>query len=80
MVSPPHSKMGVLDDDHDDEEDEDEEKKEEWKGLDENIRDDVDIASERISNASTKKTLRDIARKLWLAVEVGDKLGALKIL
>jgi hypothetical protein len=36
--------------------------------------------SERASNASSKKNLRDIARKLWLAVEVGDKLGALKIL
>jgi hypothetical protein len=29
---------------------------------------------------SQKKTLKEIARKLWLAVEVGDKLGSLKIL
>jgi hypothetical protein len=29
---------------------------------------------------SQKKNLKEIARKLWLAVEVGDKLGSLKIL
>jgi len=29
---------------------------------------------------SHKKNLKEIARKLWLAVEVGDKLGSLKIL
>ena len=27
-----------------------------------------------------KKNLKDIARKLWLSVEVGDKLATLKIL
>ena len=27
-----------------------------------------------------KKNLRDVARTLWLAVEVGDKRGVLKIL
>lgn len=80
MVSPPSSKMGVLDDDHEDEEEE-EEKKDFNPNEDENVRDEEhDNASERASNASTKRNLRDIARKLWLAVEVGDKLGALKIL
>jgi hypothetical protein len=33
-----------------------------------------------MSDASSKKGLRDIARKLWLAVELGDKLATLKIL
>jgi hypothetical protein len=36
-------------------------------------------SSVRCSDAS-KKNLKDIARKLWLAVEVGDKLATLKIL
>ena len=28
----------------------------------------------------SKKSLKDVARKLWLSVEVGDKLATLKIL
>jgi CRISPR/Cas system-associated protein Cas5 (RAMP superfamily) len=80
------SKMD-LDDQDEDEEDEDE-NQEEWKQDyhnpdDENVKDyeqanHQDIS--RMSDASSKKSLRDIARKLWLAVELGDKLATLKIL
>lgn len=71
----PQGRVGELDDDQ--EEEEEERKSEGWKGEDENVKDED---SERISNASTKRNIRDVARKLWLAVEVGDKLGVLKIL
>lgn len=33
-----------------------------------------------VQNDTQKKSLKEIARKLWLAVEVGDKLGSLQIL
>ena len=70
--------MGELDDDPDEDV---ENKHDEWQGEDENVKEeDLDNASERISNASNKRNIRDVARKLWLAVEVGDKLGVLKIL
>lgn len=70
--------MGELDDDPDEDE---ENKHDEWQGEDENVKEeDLDNASERISNASNKRNIRDVARKLWLAVEVGDRLGVLKIL
>ena len=76
--------MGQLDDhEEDDDEDEEEETKDQWKSQqpakDENIREDEQDNS-RVSNASSKKNLRDLARKLWLAVEVGDKLGSVQIL
>ena len=69
--------MGELDDEQDEEEEE--RKSEGGKVEDENVKDE-DNTSERISNASSKRNIRDVARKLWLAVEVGDKLGVLKIL
>lgn len=76
--------MGVLDDGDEEDEDEEESKREDWKqegNEDENIKEeDHESVSERVSNASSKKNLRDLARKLWLAVEVGDKLATLKIL
>ena len=34
----------------------------------------------RASTISSKKNLKEIARKLWVAVEVGDKIGTLQIL
>ncbi len=53
----------------------------------ENVRDEEDGIPEDNYNQqkvresdSQKKNLKEIARKLWLAVEVGDKLGSLKIL
>ena len=75
-------------DDQDDDEDEEDEDKEEWKQDyhnpdDENVRDYEQLNHQdisRMSDASSKKNLRDIARKLWLAVEIGDKLATLKIL
>lgn len=76
--------MGVLDDD--DNEDEEEQKDDngtfgENTNDDENVKDEEDLnQSTRASDASSKKNLRDVARKLWLAVEVGDKLATLKIL
>ena len=55
---------------------------EESKDHDENVRDDDQIGNISRSSATSnqKKTLRDAARKLWLAVEVGDKVGVMKIL
>lgn len=65
---------------------------EEWKNSqefsEENVREDDEVAEDdnqyaanRIRESdSQKKNLKEIARKLWLAVEVGDKLGSLKIL
>ncbi len=36
---------------------------------------------QRVAQSETqKKSLKEIARKLWLAVEVGDKIGSLQIL
>ncbi len=49
----------------------------------ENVREDDDNNADDYKNResdSQKKNLKEIARKLWLAVEVGDKLGSLKIL
>ncbi len=49
----------------------------------ENVREDDDNNGDDYKNResdSQKKNLKEIARKLWLAVEVGDKLGSLKIL
>lgn len=74
--------------DDQDEDDEDSDDKEEWKQDyhnpdDENVKDYEQLNHQdisRMSDASSKKSLRDIARKLWLAVEIGDKLATLKIL
>lgn len=88
VVSPAQTKMGELDDDDDHEDDDGDEDAditdqsaqhkglEESKDHDENVRDDDHMDNSRASNAS-KKNLRDVARKLWLAVEVGDKMGVL---
>lgn len=60
-----------------------------WKVADnseENVREDEDAevdhhaasqANRVRQSDSQKKNLKEIARKLWLAVEVGDKLGSL---
>ncbi len=60
---------------------------EEWKHShefsEENVREDEDVEEHQFrirESDSQKKNLKEIARKLWLAVEVGDKLGSLKIL
>lgn len=48
---------------------------------DENVKDDDGEAlSHRTSNASQQRSLKEMARKLWLAVEVGDRLSVMKIL
>jgi hypothetical protein len=47
---------------------------------DENGADDYNHNKVVRESDSQKKNLKEIARKLWLAVEVGDKLGSLKIL
>jgi len=49
---------------------------------DENVREDEEEArgGGGVQNDTQKKSLKEIARKLWLAVEVGDKLGSLQIL
>ena len=60
---------------------------------DENVREDEDIGDighEHVGGGGhvhrshqqvdSKKNLKEIARKLWLAVEVGDKVGSLQIL
>jgi hypothetical protein len=72
--------------DIDDQEDDDDEeifgKGEENKEEDpENANDDDRSSSEmaRASNAS-QRGIKDLARKLWLAVEVGDKMSTLMIL
>ena len=33
-----------------------------------------------MTESFVRKNIREIARKLWIAVEVGDKLGILKVL
>jgi hypothetical protein len=55
---------------------------------DENVREDEEqyegseqTPVQRVAqNDTQKKSLKEIARKLWLAVEVGDKIGSLQIL
>lgn len=85
MNKPLPTKMDIDDDDLEEEEEIDLIKKEESKKGDlqeENVCDEdmEPVNSSRISQISHKKNLKDEARKLWLAVEVGDRLAALKIL
>jgi ankyrin repeat protein len=42
--------------------------------------DDHEADALHASTLSSKRALKEMARKLWLAVEVGDKLATLKIL
>ena len=86
MIKPTfnNNKMGIDDaeDDEDDPLSDENEEKKQGHDEDENVRDDDNesVGDTRASNASQKKNLKEVARKLWLAVEVGDKLATLKIL
>ena len=70
-----------IDDQGEDEEDEDYAPEEDFKEhQEERKEEDMNIASQvRVSDAS-KKNLKDLARRLWLAVEIGDKMTTLKLL
>jgi hypothetical protein len=80
-----HEDDEMLENDNDDLTDqsaENSKRLEESKDHDENVRDDDQIGNISRSSATSnqKKNLRDAARKLWLAVEVGDKVAVMKIL
>lgn len=84
LRSPPMSKN--IDDNEEDMDDDDDEydfgidQNEERKGdIHERLSTQETKANERISDIQ-KRNLKEVARKLWIAVEGGDKMSTMKIL
>ena len=70
-----------IDDQGEDDDDEDFPDEEDMKEHhDERKEEEMQLASHVRCSDASKKNLKDLARRLWLAVEVGDKMTTLKLL